>query len=77
MIKIYDVFQIIKDCQTLLASFLLPALSVYFYRWNIKINHKQEKIREKVRHDYRMEELRIKGQINKININKNKKEQTR
>lgn len=62
--SLYDIFQIIKDYQTILSSILLPTLGACFYRWQKNIDHEQFLKQEKVRHDNRVEELRIEGQIN-------------
>ena len=64
MIEIYDIFQIIKDYQTLLSPIIFLSLFSFFYRREKKAQHEPFLNQEKVRHDYRMEELRIKGQIN-------------
>jgi len=68
MIEIYDILQKTKAFQILLSFILSPiiflSLVSFFYRREKKAQHERVLKQEKVRHAYRMEELRIKGQIN-------------
>lgn len=64
MIILTTLAEIIKDYQTIWGSILLPFFGMGAYRWWKNINHKQFLKEEKIRHENRVAELQVEGQIN-------------